>query len=99
MRVTRERRRPWMAPPSHRLNAFAPGRVVRLVAADRCHVHQFVYAALARDGVRRFLFWPLASTEGVHAVLVRPFDVATRFAEGREFRMLLRRIGAARLHQ
>lgn len=76
--------------------AFAPDRVVHLVAGHDYRVHQLVYAALARDGVRRFLFWPLGLTEGVHAVRVRPFDVATRFAAGQEFRMLLRAMPAVK---
>ena len=79
-----------------RSGAFAPDRVVHLVAGDDYRVHQLVYAALARDGVRGFLFAPLALTGGVHAVLVRPFDVATRFAEGQEFRMLLRAMPAVK---
>ena len=68
-----------------RSGAFEPDRVVHLVAADDYRVHQ-----------RGFLFAPLALIGGVHAVLVRPFDVATRFAEGQEFRMLLRAMPAVK---
>ena len=80
-----------------RSGAFEPDRVAHLVATHDYRVHQ-----------RGFLFAPFALIGGVHAVLVRPFKIATRFAEGREFRMLLgampavkcaerrRSIGAAR---
>lgn len=38
--------------------AFAPDRVVRLVATDGYQIHRLIYEALAKDGVRDFLFAP-----------------------------------------
>ena len=35
--------------------AFAPDRIVRLVATDGYQVHRLIYEALAKDGVRDFL--------------------------------------------
>ena len=44
--------------PSGRSAAFERDRVVRLVAGDGYHVHRLIYEALAKDGVRDFLFAP-----------------------------------------
>ena len=71
--------------PSGRSDAFERDRVVRLVADDGYHVHRLIYEALAKDGVRDFLFAPFAVTGGLHVVLVRSRDVRTRFAEGQRF--------------
>ena len=70
--------------------AFAPDRIVRLVATDGYQIHRLIYEALAKDGVRDFLFAPFAVDGGLHAVLVRSSDVGTRFAEGQRFQMTLR---------
>ena len=70
--------------------AFAPDRVVRLVATDGYQVHRLIYEALAKDGVRDFLFAPFAVTGGLHAVLVRSSDIRTSFVEGQRFQMILR---------
>ena len=48
--------------PSGRSAAFERDRVVRLVAGDGYHVHRLIYEALAKDGVRDFLFAPFAAT-------------------------------------
>ena len=71
--------------------AFDPDRVVRLVATDGYQVHRLIYEALAKDGIRDFLFAPFAAGgSGLHAVLVRSSDVRTCFAEGQRFHMTLR---------
>ena len=76
--------------PAGRSAAFERDRVVRLVAGDGYHVHRLIYEALAKDGVRDFLFAPFAATGGLHVVLVRSRDAKTSFAEGQRFRMTLR---------
>ena len=75
---------------SARSPAFAPDRTVGVLATDGYHIHQLVYAALARGGVRRFVFCPVAKSGEVHRVRVRSWDIATRFAEGEEFALELR---------
>lgn len=67
-----------------------PDKVLRLLAQDGYQVHQLVYAALAKHGVRDFLFAPFAAGEGLNAVLVRPCNAAAEFASGQQFRMTLR---------
>ena len=70
--------------------AFEPDRVVGVLATDGYHVHQLVYATFARGGARRFLFCPVAVAGPAYRVRVRPCDVETCFADGQEFRMVLR---------
>lgn len=70
--------------------AFAPDRVVRLLATDGYAVHRLVYGAFASAGARDFLYAPFARDGALHEVFVRRFDVATRFAAGDEFEMRLR---------
>jgi len=77
--------------------AFAPDRVVRLVATDGYHVHRLIYEALAKDGVRDFLFAPFPAAGGLHAVLVRSCDARTNFAEGQRFRMILRAMPSVKM--
>ena len=76
--------------PAGRSAAFERDRVVRLVAGDGYHVHRLIYEALAKDGVRDFLFAPFEATGGLYVVLVRSRDARTSFAEGQRFRMTLR---------
>ena len=75
---------------ARRSAAFAPDRVVGVLAADGYHVHQLVYAAFARGGARRFLFCPVARSGDSYRVRVRSYDIATCFGEGQEFSMELR---------
>ena len=70
--------------------AFDPDRTVRLIATDGYQIHRLIYEALAKDGVRDFLFSPFAVGRGLHAVLVRSGDIRTSFAEGQRFHMTLR---------
>lgn len=83
-------------PPDHS-TAFAPDRVVRLVATDGYQVHRLIYEALAKDGVRDFLFAPFPAADGLHAVLVRSCDARTSFAEGQRFRMTLRAMPSVKM--
>ena len=70
--------------------AFDPDRVVRLLATDGYAIHRLVYAVFATAGARDFLYTPFALGGALHAVHVRHFDVATRFAAGDAFEMRLR---------
>ena len=70
--------------------AFDPDRVVHLLATDGYAIHRLVYAAFATGGARDFLYAPFALGGALHEVVVRRFDVATRFAAGHEFEMRLR---------
>lgn len=76
---------------------FDQDRIMRLVADDGYQVHQLIYEALAKDGVRDFLFAPYAAGDGLHVVLVRLRDVRTRFAEGQEFNMTLRAMPSVKM--
>ena len=77
--------------------AFAPDRVVRLVATDGYQVHRLIYEVLAKDGVRDFLFAPFPAAGGLHAVLVRSCDARTSFAEGQRFHMTLRAMPSVKM--
>ena len=70
--------------------AFDPDRVVHLLATDGYAIHRLVYAAFATGGARDFLYAPFALGGALHEVVVRRFDIATRFAAGDEFEMRLR---------
>lgn len=70
--------------------AFEPDRVLRLRAADGYDVHRLIYESFATEHGRDFLYAPFVLEGNRHAVFVRRFDVATRFAEEMEFRMTLR---------
>ena len=70
--------------------AFDPDRVVRLLAVDGYTIHRLVYETFATEGARDFLYAPFVLEGALHAVLVRRFDVATRFTAGLEFEMRLR---------
>ena len=73
-----------------RSDAFDPDRTIRLIAADAYELHRLVYALCARSAERRFLFTPTAVSGNAQWVLVRSFDVATRFTEGHCFDLSLR---------
>ena len=73
-----------------RSDAFDPDRVIRLIAADAYELHRLVYALCARSAERRFLFTPVALAGKAQWVLVRSFDVTTRFTEGHRFDLQLR---------
>ena len=77
--------------------AFDPDRVIRLIATDGYHVHRLIYEALAKDGIRDFLFAPFSVSGGLHAVLVRPGNVRTRFTEGQRFHMTLRAMPSVKM--
>ena len=77
--------------------AFDPDRTVRLIATDGYQVHRLIYEALAKDGVRDFLFAPFAVTGGLHAVLVRSCDVGTSFVGGQRFHMTLRAMPSVKM--
>ena len=61
---------------------------MHLFATDAYTVHRLVYETYAGEDGRRFLYAPFVLTAHLHAVLVRPFDVATRFAAGQAFEKL-----------
>ena len=50
--------------------AFASDRVVRLVATDGYQVHRLIYEALAKDGVRDFLFAPFPAAGPMNTAFV-----------------------------
>ena len=75
-----------------RSNAFEPDRLLRVLAADAYDVHRLVYALCARSAERRFVFTPTPVAGTTHWVLVRSFDVQTRFSEGQVFDLHLRAV-------
>lgn len=70
--------------------------MVRLLAADGYDIHRLVYAMFAGKDGRDFLYAPWVLAGHLHAVFVRPFDVATRFAAGQVFEMTLRAMPAVK---
>ena len=82
---------------SARSAAFDRDQVVRLIATDGYQVHRLIYEALAKDGVRNFLFSAYPAAGGLHVVLVRSCDVRTSFADGQRFHMTLRAMPAVKM--
>ena len=84
------------APPVTRsLGSARPARFdqdleLRVLAADGYELHRLVYAALAHDGERGFLFAPIEVRGRAHRVLVRPCHLARQFAPGQRFELTLR---------
>ena len=74
----------------------APDQLVRLLATDGYDVHRLIYQTFATGDGRDFLYAPFAVAGDLHAVFVRRFDVATRFAAGMEFAMTLRAMPAVK---
>ena len=71
--------------------------MVRVIAADGYDIHRLVYATFAKAGARDFLFAPFVLAGDLHIVFVRPFTVATHFAEGQEFSLTLRAMPAVKM--
>ena len=63
---------------------------LRVLAADGYELHRLVYAALAHEGERGFLFAPIEVRGRAHRVLVRPCHLTRHFAPGQRFELILR---------
>ena len=78
------------SPGSARPARFDQDLELRVLAADGYELHRLVYAALAHEGERGFLFAPIEVRGRAHRVLVRPCHLARHFAVGQRFELILR---------